>query len=121
MSENGKISQSEMEIMEIIWSLEEEVSIPEISERMKVQKKYTTVSTFVTRLKNKGFLNMTKKNGINVYSAAITKEQYKTEETEEFLNTVHNGSAKSLVASLFAKKINDDDYNSLLNWLDKLE
>lgn len=116
-----KISQSELEIMEIIWDMGENVSIAAIIERLPKKRKYTTVATFVSRLKEKGLLRSVKQGAANVYSPVISRAEYKQRETTDFLNTIHHGSSKSLFAALFSDKLKDDDIDELMNWIETRE
>ncbi len=116
-----KISPAEMELMEILWSENEWLSIPQIAERTDGKWKYTTVSTFLTRLKAKGILQSRKKSGVNEFLPKITRDDYQARETRQFIDEIYGGSAKDLIASLCEGKINDNDYDELLRWLDGIE
>ena len=116
-----KISPAEMELMAILWQTEKWVNAAELSELLQNEWKYTTIATFLSRLKKKGFLTSKKEGNVNYFRPSMTKEQYQAEETQEFIQSIHGGSAKSLVASLYKDKINDADFHELMEWLDKFD
>lgn len=120
MKNNVKISESEMLVMEIIWQLNDWTAVNTILSKMSKCKKwkYNTVATFVLRLAEKGFLESRKNNGSNEYRPLISKEEYKRQETEYFLESIHNGSRKSLIASLYQDKLTEDEFNELLKFID---
>lgn len=121
MTKEIRISDSEMELMELIWTEDTWISISQLAEKLDKKWKCTTVATFVNRLKNKGYLETKKEGNVNVYRPLLSKEDYKAQETREFLNTVHHGSPQSLIASLCRGKVNKQDFDELMQWLDKME
>lgn len=119
----SELSQAESEIMELIWGQAMEwISIPQILEKLpQKQWKYTTVATFVTRLKDKGFLETSKCGAVNVYSPIISNEEYLNMRTQDFMSHVHKGSPKSLMAALYSDKLSQDDYKELMELIEKYE
>ncbi len=115
-----KISDSEAEVMEIIWDKGETTAHEVHSELLKKKKwAYNTVATFMQRLCDKGFLKIRREGKSNLYSCLISREEYKKSLTREFLNSIHKGSKKSLIAALFDKKLSDEEIDELLNIIDK--
>lgn len=116
-----RISDSEMELMQIIWSVGEDVTSAELTERLGRVWKPTTIQTFLKRLTSKGILSVRKEGKTNFYTAAVTEDEYKREQTEEFLREMHNGSYKSLFASLLGGKTADKkEVEELKNWFKDL-
>ncbi|MDR3594850.1 BlaI/MecI/CopY family transcriptional regulator [Clostridium sp.] len=116
----GKISEAEMEIMKIIWKKNEKVTTAEILEELPKENswKTTTVMTLISRLVEKGILDMTKVGKLNHYSAKITEDEYKAIQADNFLEDMHNGSVKNFMATLFNnKKISSKDISDLKDWL----
>lgn len=97
-----KISETEMQIMQIIWDRGGKVTTSEIAEIM-YDKKLTTISTLAGRLINKGFLKSEKigRSHVHEYEAIVTEEEYQAMQTKEFIKSIHRGSAKSLISALF--------------------
>lgn len=115
-----KISDAEMEIMKIIWKENKEITTSTILEKLPKENswKTTTVMTLVTRLIEKGILNVNKVGKLNHYSPKVTEEEYKAIQTDVFLDDMHNGSVKSFMATLYNnKKISQKDISDLKKWI----
>lgn len=116
----GKISDAEMEIMKIIWRKNIRVTTADILEELPKENswKTTTVMTLISRLIEKGVLDVMKIGKLNHYSSKITEEEYKAIQTDNFLEDMHNGSVKNFIATLFNnKKIGKEDISDLKKWL----
>ncbi len=115
-----KISESEMEIMRLVWDNGEPVSAAWLMQRLPdKQWKLTTLLTFLTRLADKGAVTITKNGRTNLYAPAITPEQYKAQETEQFVRHIHGGSVKSLFAALAtSEQLDPDDVEELRRYLE---
>ncbi|MCR8657517.1 BlaI/MecI/CopY family transcriptional regulator [Paenibacillus endoradicis] len=97
-----QITNAEMEIMQIIWKSERRMTTKEIMELLP-DKKTTTILTLAGRLLDKGALQSVKlgRSHAHEYWAAISKEEYQKMQTQSFVRSIHNGSAKSLISALF--------------------
>ncbi len=116
-----KISDSEMELMQIIWAKGEKVTSSELAERLKDTWKPTTIMTFLKRLGDKGVLEIRKEGKTNFYSVKMTEDEYKQQQTEEFLRDMHKGSVTSLLAALTKGKQPDSaELAEIKEWFDKL-
>jgi len=115
-----KISDAEMEIMKIIWKENKQITTAEILEKLPKENswKTTTVMTLVTRLIEKGILSVIKVGKLNHYSPKVTEEEYKSNQTDVFLDDMFNGSVKSFIATLYnSRKISKQDISDLKNWI----
>ena len=114
-----KISDSELEVMEVIWKADEWIDIASVHRVLSQgnQWAYNTVGTFMIRLEDKGFLEHVKRGKSNFYRALISREEYKRAETEKFLNQVHSGSKKSLIAALYHGQVEDEELDKLMQML----
>ncbi|MBP3360490.1 MAG: BlaI/MecI/CopY family transcriptional regulator [Clostridia bacterium] len=116
-----KISNSEMEIMNIIWAKDEEVTSAELADILKDTWKPTTIMTFLKRLCDKGILDARKEGKTNFYSANITEDEYKQSTTESFLREFHNGSVTSLLTALVKGKQPDSkELAEIKKWFNEL-
>ena len=97
------LPDSELAIMMIIWELDKPVTRFEIEERMEGDRKLspTTVLSFLSRLQDKGFLEMHKSGKNNVYSALIEKDAYMQTESRSLLKRLYQNSAKNFLAALY--------------------
>lgn len=110
-----RISESEMEIMRLIWSSEQAVSAAWLMQHLPEKHwKLTTLLTFLARLAEKGVVTITKDGRTNLYSPAISLEQYKAQETAQFIKQIHDGSLKSLFAALAtSEQLDQNDLEEL--------
>ena len=96
-----KISDSDLEIMEVLWDAEDALPITEI--RIRVQRrvdwKDTTVKTLVQRLCDKGVVGQEKRK-IFFYFPKIGRKEYQNWATGNLVRKLYKGSAKNLVAAL---------------------
>ena len=99
-----KISESEMEIMKIIWDKGEPVTTAYILDSLKTAWKHTTVLTFLKRLTDKGVLRCEKIGKTNCYSPLMSESEYKNAQTREFMSELHSGSLKNFLTALYGEK-----------------
>ncbi len=91
----------ELEIMKIVWRLENatvRAVYEELLERRKIA--YTTVMTVMRTLEQKGYLKSSQDERAYVYQATRPKNQVIKGMVKEFVDRVFNGSAERLVAHL---------------------
>lgn len=116
-----QISNSEMEIMSIIWQRNGEITSAELAELLKNTWKTTTIMTFLKRLTDKGVLKARREGKTNFYSASITEDEYKQYKTESFLKEFHSGSVTSLLAALVrGKQPDSEEFEKIKKWFDEL-
>ena len=81
--------------------------------------KIQTVSTFLTRLVDKGMLTCEKHGGQNLYRVAVSEADYRAGETRDFLREVHGGSVQSFFAALGSPgSLSGAEIEELRRWLD---
>jgi len=116
-----KLSETEMELMVVIWSCDPPVTSTELldifAEKGKAWKAQT-MSTFLSRLVDKGALTVTRRGRINDYKPLLQPEDYKLQETQHVLDGLYQGSVKNLVSAMYdGDKLSDDDISELKKWL----
>lgn len=116
-----KLSDTEREMMEVIWQLDKSVTSSELLKifNEKKGKKWSaqTMSTFLTRIVDKGVLISNKEGRINFYESLISKEEYTQYEAENILNNLYKGSLKNFLSALYYKKdMSTDDIQEINNW-----
>ena len=94
---NGKITESEWQLMELVW--QGEMTQPRLMEQLGEKWNKNTVHTFLTRLCAKGYLEVDKKCSPHMYRAIVSREECERQERESFLQRVYRGSVGSMVAS----------------------
>ena len=112
-----QVSDSELELMRIIWDNGGSALYAQIMEELvrtghSWQK--NTVITLLSRLVEKGLLRTNKIGRRNEYTAIVSEEDYQAAQTRTFLNKLYEGSAKGLVATLIQKEmLSAEDYEEL--------
>lgn len=127
-----RISESEWQIMELVWAGEaqagetqtEAAGITQAQLMLHLEKRWNknTVHTFLTRLCEKGFLEVDRKASPHRYHALISREICEGEERRSFLERVYQGSAGRMVAS-FVKDggLSREEADQLRKMLDEIE
>ena len=96
------IGEAELEIMKVIWKKGGKVSTSDITKAVEEKGwKRTTISTFLSRLVEKGALCSEKVGNFYYYTALISRKDYTKSKTLGLISSLYDGSAKSLAASLF--------------------
>lgn len=106
MSAIQTMSDSEMEIMKIIWESGGSIllaNLLEIIEARNKKWKRSTVQTFLSRMVEKNRVTFKKTGRATEYLSLISEEEYLAEQTEAFVQKMYNGSSKSLVSALLKR------------------
>lgn len=96
-----RISDSELEIMKLLWKSEEALSSTEIREQLQRSMGWeaTTIKTLISRLVNKKAV-LQEKRKVFYYSPIISEKEYNSWATGRLINKLYRGSAKAMVAAL---------------------
>lgn len=115
MSNLPQISDSEYELMKIIWE-KYPVSTNDICTLAEPLRGWNskTVHTLLTRLYHKHAVTYEKKGRMFYYSPLIQKEDYLSQETHSFLNRFYNGAMAPMLSSFLAdESVSDDELKEL--------
>lgn len=111
----SKITESEVEVMRVLWEAEDELPIADIRRTLEEKSKWetSTIKTLLRRLCEKGVVLATKKE-VFYYKPLVSEDEYNEYTTQSLIDRLYSGSAKNLVASLLgSKKLNDSDIEEL--------
>ena len=109
-----KISDSELEIMRILWREKRPLKVSEFRDELEQRKGWnkSTTGTLVTRLRDKGFIEPTERYGVARYIPLITEDEYMLNEERALLEKF--GSAKKLAIAMVRNgHLSDDDIEEL--------
>nr|WP_260510687.1 BlaI/MecI/CopY family transcriptional regulator [Paenibacillus polysaccharolyticus] len=116
-----KWSETELELMEVIWSCTPPVTSSELLDMFKEKGKAwkaQTISTFLSRLVDKGALTVTRQGRTNYYEPLLQPEDYKLQKTKTVLDGLYQGSVKNLVSAMYdGDKLSEKDIAELKQWL----
>jgi len=113
----SKITDSEVEVMRILWKEGSELPISEIRKRLEQKSKWesSTIKTLLRRLCEKGVVKAVKKE-VFYYSPKVSEKEYNDYTTGTLIDRLYSGSAKNLVASLIGSdKLGKEDIEELRN------
>jgi BlaI family penicillinase repressor len=103
MQENpaSKITDSELEVMKLLWRAKDALPVTEIREQLQGSKGWepATIKTLIARLVSKGVVHQEKRN-VYYYSPVITEKDYSSWATKDLITRIYNGKASELIASL---------------------
>ncbi len=115
------ISKSELEVMQFLWRNGESTSV-EIVKNVSAKNdwKSNTIMTLVSRLVAKGFVESVKNKGeLIIYKPLISEYDYKSKETNNFIEKMYDGSINNLlVAFAKSKKLTKQDLEDLIKLVD---
>ena len=96
-----KISESELEVMHVLWEAGDALPITEIRQLLQERKGWeaTTIKTLVQRLVAKGVLEQEKRK-VFYYHPRVSEEEYNDWAVSGLVHRLFRGSAKALVATL---------------------
>ncbi len=116
-----KLSDSELDIMLVIWRHGEAISFDEIAEAVKDQNwTESTIRNFLTRIVNKGYLAIEKDGRRNLYTPLVS-ENYIDHKSTKLLDRLYDGSVKHFIARLYENEtISQEELLDLRRFLDTL-
>lgn len=110
-------------MMNVIWRVGP-CTVAQILEHLKPSRKlaYTSVSTIVRILEQKGYVLSEREGRGHAYSAAISKEAYQAKSLRNLLNNVFDGTPTLLVQRLLdSETLGDDEIAEIRSLLRKQE
>lgn len=118
-----QISDSELELMRIVWARGGTALYAHIMEDLEKAGRTwqkNTVITLLSRLVEKGLLRTSKLGRRNQYTALVTEADYQAAQAQTLLNKLYEGSAKGLVSTLIERELlSAADYEELRSfWRD---
>jgi BlaI family penicillinase repressor len=105
VKKDTKISESEWEVMKLLWNsspLTSEELINDLSPKNNWSAQ--TIKTFITRLTNKGAISYEKKGRVYLYYPIISKDEYIKSENVFFLKKVYDGALDLLLTKFLEEK-----------------
>ncbi|PST82006.1 transcriptional regulator [Pedobacter yulinensis] len=121
--ENVKPTESEMEILQILWS-KREASVREVHEELAKSKEagYTTTLKLMQIMYEKGLVNRDASSKTHIYTARISRDQTEKQLVSKMISNIFNGSASRLVMQALgnrtASKQELDEIRAYLNELE---
>ena len=122
MKDIPQISESELEVMKVLWKIKRGTSSQIVEELIiSTDWKPKTIQTLITRLVSKEAVEVDKSNKKSyIYYPKVNEDDYKNSVSTSFLEKLYNGSINMMIASFIKnKKMSKDDIEELKNLLDE--
>lgn len=121
MNKFQKLSETEAELMQVIWECDHPVTSSELlrifAKRNGKTWKGQTISTFLSRLVDKGVLIATRQGRANTYTPRLSPDEYKLWEAQSVLGELYQGSVKNFLTALYdGEKISKKEIDELKQW-----
>jgi len=119
MKKLGRLSETEMEVMQAIWELATPVTVAGLLAVFEKSKswKTSTLSTLLSRLIDKGFLTKKMNGKVNFYDTNLTLQEFQKHEAQSLLTNLYGGNVKNFVAALVDDDgVTQEDIRELKQW-----
>lgn len=120
---DGKLTDVELELMTILWKLSEG-SVSDVMELLPKNRDlaYTSVSTILRILEQKGVLKTRKEGRGHIYIPALKKTDYESRTVKDVVERVFQGTPVALVKQLLdSVKINESEVEEIKKLIKKLD
>ena len=119
------MSATEFYILKYLWSRETPATFSEImthfNEEEKKEWKKQTVNTFLTRLAQKGFLNIDKSGKRAIYIPSVSRKKYYEDYAQQIIEDSYEGSLKNFVCAFTENhKLTSNEKEELLTYIHSL-
>lgn len=122
MQEQPRITESEWEIMKVLWSSQKRMTANEIITAFKDHSDWSpkTIRTLITRLVQKGAVGIDETGRIYTYYPLLQEEEGVRTEAQSFMKKVRGHMLKPLLAQFLSEqKLSEQDIAELKDLLDK--
>lgn len=115
-----ELTKAEEQVMQVLWEIKKGFIKDIISNLPKPEPAYTTVSTIVRILEEKGFVTHKAYGKTHEYHPAVSKKDYRSFAFKNVFKNYFNGSVENLM-SYFVKENDIDvkDLNEILKTINK--
>ena len=118
-----KLPDSELEVMQAIWSYDAPVLRKTIEEHLKDihPMAQTTLLTLLTRLSEKGFIRIEKNGRSSCYYPLIKEQEYLADQSNRFFNKLCGGSISTFANALCDSGLTKEELAELRELLERGE
>lgn len=123
MKEFPRISDSEWQVMKVLWK-ESPAEASEIIAALRPEFDWSpkTIHTLISRLVKKEIVAVKKESPFYLYYPLFSEEECKRVETTSFMRKVYDGSAYSFVSGFIKQeKLSNDEIDELQRILDNMK
>ncbi len=97
----AKITDSELEIMRVLWAADEPLTVTQIKKPLMKTTKWNgdTIKTLLRRLCEKSAVSQEKRE-VYYYSPLVSSGEYGKYRTQTLIDKLYSGSARDMIAAL---------------------
>lgn len=116
-----KLPDTELEVMQALWACQEPTTRADLE--LLLSKSHpmapTTLLTLLSRLTEKGFVQIKKEGRHTHYIPLVKQEDYLATQSRRFLDQLFGGSIPAFANALCHSGLTKEDLAELRDWLDK--
>lgn len=118
-----RLPDSELEVMQAIWSCEPPVSRADLEQKLAdtYPVAQTTLLTLLTRLTEKGFVSAEKMGQKKLFVPLISQQEYLAAQSNRFFNKLCGGNLSTFAAALCDSGLSREDLAELRALLERDE
>lgn len=121
MKQINRLPDAELAVMQAVWSFERAVSRLDIETVLEDSYPMapTTILTLLSRLEERGFLQVTKQGRSNLYTPLIERANYLASQSRSFLDKLCGGDMQVFATALNDSGLSAEDKAELRRLLDE--
>lgn len=114
-----RLPDGELEVMQAVWACPAPCTRPEIKAVLfpSHEMAETTLLTMLSRLSEKGFLDITKEGRSSVYTPLISQKDYLASQSRRFLDKLCGGSLSTFASALCSSGLSAEELEQLREML----
>lgn len=118
-----KLPDGELEVMQAVWAAPAPCNRAEIRFGLNASREIaeTTLLTMLSRLAEKGFLEIHKEGRSSVYVPLISREDYLASQSSRFFQKLCGGSISALANALCSSGLTNEELDELRSLLERDE
>ncbi len=116
-----RLPDAELDVMQALWHAEGAQRPSELRAALADRHDWSlsTIQVLLGRLHEKGFVTLSHEKRFCYYAPAVDEETYRVGETHSFLERLHGGSVRSLMAALVeCRGIDESDLDEITRMLE---
>ena len=120
-----RLPDSELEVMQALWTCDVPANRTEIAEKLQDHTDrpdplaQTTLLTFLSRLEQKGFIRIEKQGRASVYTPMVAQEEYNRSQSRSFVDKHFGGNMKAFANALSDGGLTEEELAELKQLLEK--
>ena len=116
-----KLPDAELEVMQILWRCEAPVARSTVEAEMARLRPMaqTTMLTLLSRLAEKGFVQIEKQGRSSVYTPLVSQADYQARQSKRFVDQLFGGSMSAFASALTASGLSKEDLAELRKMLEE--